>query len=128
MIETNQGSGEPAEGWVEVGNSSGVWVLTLHGEHDVSTQPMLREQLAHVVGAGGPVVVDLSKAAAVDSTVLATVVAFHRDDGVGVSEVAIVAPDHYGGTRLVELVGVGTSIALYESREAAIAAFGGRIA
>ena len=52
----------------------GVWVLTLHGEHDVSTEPSLAEELERVAAAGGPVVVDLSDAQFIDSSILRVLV------------------------------------------------------
>jgi anti-sigma B factor antagonist len=98
-----------------------VWVLTLHGEHDVSTQQTLREQLEHVHRAGGPVVVDLSHATFIDSTVIGALVRRRSEDDDPTTFV-LVAPTHYQGTRLIELLGIGTTFPIYPTREAAIAA------
>ena len=43
---------------------------------DIATQPSLREKLGHVRAAGGPIVVDLSGAGFVDSTIVGGRVVF----------------------------------------------------
>jgi len=59
----------------EISERSGVSVLSLEGEVDVSTAPKLREQLAALGESGRHrVVVDLSKVGFVDSTGLGVVV------------------------------------------------------
>jgi len=55
---------------IDVESRAGVWLLSLHGEHDIATQPSLREQLGHVRAAGGRIVVDLSGAGFVDSAII----------------------------------------------------------
>ena len=43
----------PSEcGRIDVERTQGIWVLTLRDDHDVSTQPSLREQLEMVAHAG----------------------------------------------------------------------------
>jgi anti-anti-sigma factor len=49
-------------------------VVSLFGEHDLSTQAELDEKLEQLVGAGKPIIVDLSQARYVDSSVLGSVV------------------------------------------------------
>lgn len=56
------GRSVPAESRIEVVCRGDVWIVTLHGEHDVATRPSLEEELGRVAAAGGPVVVDLSPA------------------------------------------------------------------
>ena len=111
------------DGWIDVGCSDGVRVLTLHGEHDVSTQPTLREELELVGQASGPVVVDMSHATFIDSTVLSAL-AQHRQQVRAPATFAVVAPTGYQGSRLVELLGLGTLIPVYPTRADAIAAVG----
>lgn len=48
----------------------GVPVVVVHGEHDVYTAPSLREQLSALVEDGSPVVVDLTPATFIDSSIL----------------------------------------------------------
>jgi anti-anti-sigma factor len=51
-------------------SAPGVTVLELHGEHDMSTDPRLRSALDDALGAGDGLVVDLTGAAFVDSSVI----------------------------------------------------------
>jgi anti-anti-sigma factor len=116
---------EPAAGPIEAESCRGVWVLSLRGEHDHSSQPSLREQLGHVRRAGGPIVVDRSHAEFLDSTVIAALAASGEDGGGRARErtMAIVAPRNHVGTRLIALVGIGSTIPTYPSRDAAAKAF-----
>ena len=113
---------EPCEGRIDVECSARVWVLTLHGEHDISTQPTLREQLDFVYEAGGPVVVDLAHATFIDSTLLGAIAADWQGDGDEAVRLVLVAPTNYEGSRLIELVGVGRTIPVYPSRAGTVAA------
>ena len=45
---------------VVIERDEGAWVLTLRGEHDLSTATAVRDALRHVFDAGSAVVVDLS--------------------------------------------------------------------
>ena len=109
----------PSNPRVEVERRGTAWLITPHGEHDISTQALLRGQLDRIREAGGPVVVDLSCAKYIDSTVIsALVVAWHEREG----DFVLVAPTNYQGTRLVELIGIGSVIPVYPTRGAAIAA------
>ena len=47
-----------------------VVVVAVEGEHDIYTAPTLRERLEEALGRGGGIVVDLTKATFVDSSVL----------------------------------------------------------
>jgi anti-anti-sigma factor len=97
-------------------------VITPHGEHDISTQALLRGEIDRVREAGGPLVVDLSRARFIDSTVIGALVLAWQQGG---GNFALVAPTNYEGTRLVELIGIGSVIPVYPTRGAAIAALGG---
>ncbi|MEA2391382.1 MAG: anti-sigma factor antagonist [Solirubrobacteraceae bacterium] len=48
----------------------GVAVVRLEGEHDIYTAPELRERIYSVISDGSPLVIDLSTATFVDSSVL----------------------------------------------------------
>jgi anti-sigma B factor antagonist len=108
------------EGRIDVELSRDVWILTVRGDHDISTQASLREQLELVADAGGPIVVDLSHASFVDSTVIGALAAAVADqDG---PPLTMVAPDNYVGTRMVELVGIGTKVPVFRTRAEAVTA------
>ena len=117
----NEPPARPSKPRVEVERCGAAWVITLHGEHDVSTQALLRGQLDRVRQAGGPIVVDLSRAGFVDSTVIGALVLAWQQGG---GDLALVAPTNYEGTRLVELIGIGSVIPVHPTRGAAIAALG----
>jgi anti-sigma B factor antagonist len=51
-------------------SDSGIAILDLRGEHDIYTAPRLRERLGELVETGSGVVVDLSGASFVDSSIL----------------------------------------------------------
>ena len=99
---------------------SGVWVLTMHGEHDVSTEPSLAEELERVAAAGGPVVIDLTDAQFIDSTILRALMGAAGRSGD--DEVAIVAPAGCEPLRLVQLTGIDGVLRVCETCEAAIKA------
>src|SRR6185437_11748272 len=50
------------------------WLVTLQGEHDLSTAPVLRDQLEAVFRSSTGVVVDLSTTPFIDSSIIAVLV------------------------------------------------------
>ena len=100
---------------IDVQSRTGVWVISLHGEHDISTQPSLREQLRHVRAAGGPIVVDLSAAGFVDSTVVGALLEC-VDSGPPVSAVA---PPGSAARRIADLVHLSDALPVYDELAAA---------
>jgi anti-anti-sigma factor len=51
-------------------NQDGTWVLTLEGEHDLTTVPRLEHQMEQVCSSGTSVVVDLTRATFIDCRVV----------------------------------------------------------
>lgn len=119
--EVNEPPARPPQPRVEVERCGAAWLITLHGEHDISTQALLRGHLDRVREAGGPIVVDLSPAKFIDSTVIGALVLAWQQGG---GDFALVAPTNYEGTRLVELIGIGSVIPVYPTRAAALASLG----
>ncbi|HEY3766386.1 MAG TPA: STAS domain-containing protein [Gaiellales bacterium] len=69
------------------------WIVELTGEHDISTCDELRAELDRLDGVGTRVVVDLSRATYIDSSVIAELVrAARRSDGDAGGVFAVVAP------------------------------------
>lgn len=99
------------------------WVLTLRGEHDLSTNPSLRDELERAFGRGSTVIVDLSEVAFIDSTVLRGLVYGH-DAAVKHEEhtIAVVAPKDGFARRLLGMTGLSKLLPVYESRGEALAA------
>jgi anti-anti-sigma factor len=104
---------------IEVDQCDCASIITLLGEHDVSTRRSLHKQIERVARHGTPVIVDLSRAKFIDSTIISELAVAHQNG----YEIALVAPAHYEGTRLVELIGIGTIVPTYPTRDAAMAAF-----
>jgi anti-sigma B factor antagonist len=95
---------------IDVESRAGVWLLSLHGEHDIATQPSLREQLEHVRAAGGPIVVDLSAAGFLDSTIVGALLECAECG----SAVSVVAPPGSAGRRLADLVRLADAVPVHD--------------
>src|SRR3954470_11026697 len=82
-----------------------VVVVVVEGEHDIYTAPTLRERLDEALGRGGGIVVDLTAATFVDSSVLGALLdarrrAIEAGQGYVVCVGDSVGP---GGQRVLEL-------------------------
>jgi anti-anti-sigma factor len=104
----------PPEGRIDVENRAGVWVLSLHGEHDLATQPSLREQLEHVRAAGGAIVVDLTPTTFVDSTIIGALLECATELDPGEAGVFAIAPPEAAARRLADLVRLGDALPVYD--------------
>jgi len=103
-------------------------VLRLHGEHDLSTAPTVREELEQAVATGAGIVVDMTETEFIDSSILGVLVEGYRlvsgDGGSGRGFAVAAAP---GGpvTRLLDLVAVSDLVEVYPTRAEALAAVNG---
>ena len=102
-------------------------VVRLEGEHDLSTAPALREELDRALAGGSSIVVDMTRTAFIDSSILGALVESYRalsTDGAGRGFVVAAVP---GGpvTRLLELVAVSDLVSVYPTRAEALAAVTG---
>jgi anti-sigma B factor antagonist len=93
---------------IAVERAGDVTVVTLTGEHDVSTAPHLREQVVPTLDSGNPLVVDLSAATFIDSSVLGVLLGGlrrARENGLGY---AIVLGDDSGSAvrRIFDVTGL----------------------
>jgi anti-sigma B factor antagonist len=92
---------------VQVSRQGPAWVIELRGEHDISTSAALVDALGRVDGAGAPqVVVDLSAAEFIDSSVLAALAHGGEHVDAAGGRIAIVAPSAGRARRLLRLVGL----------------------
>jgi anti-anti-sigma factor len=112
-----------AVGEVVVERDQGAWVVTLRGEHDLSTNPSLKDALQDAFGRGSKVVVDLSEVEFIDSTVLRAL-AYGRNEAVehAEHELVIVARNGSFVSRVLRLTGIDAKIGVYETRADALAA------
>ena len=68
-----------AAGTVYVKRRGGAWILTLRGEHGRATRPLLIAELRRLLGTEDGVVVDMSEAERIDSTVIAAIIAARNE-------------------------------------------------
>jgi anti-sigma B factor antagonist len=100
---------------------SGVAVITFKGEHDLNTAPELRGRLAAAIEDRVPVVVDLSGAAFVDSSILGAVLDARRqahDRGLGFA--VALSDGAQPVQRVLEVTGLDSTLPVHPSRTAAI--------
>jgi anti-sigma B factor antagonist len=70
-----------------------LWVADLRGEHDTATRADLRRELDRALDGGASMVVDLSAAAYIDSSIIAEIVRAHRRaSSTPGASLAVVAP------------------------------------
>jgi anti-anti-sigma factor len=101
----------------------GISVLALIGEHDLSTQPSLGDALDRCLADGARVLVDLSQAEFIDSSVLRSLLRgfdFSEREGGGRFGI-VVAPGSFP-ERLLHLVKISPVVATYATREEALRA------
>src|SRR5436305_2568073 len=99
---------------VHIGES--VWIEDVVREHDVSTINYFGDTLVEVPRDGVSLVVDFTRAALIDSTVVNTILdrATSRD-GDGAGETIVVAPTGWEPRGLFDLVDLGGVVRLVES-------------
>jgi anti-sigma B factor antagonist len=105
-------------------NDAGLTVLTMSGEHDLSTAPELRRSLERLISGGDPIVVDLSPATFVDSSVLGVILDARRravEVGLGFA----VAHEKNGNdavARVLDVTGLRSELPVHHAREEAVSA------
>ena len=101
-----------------------VLVVVIEGEHDIYTAPTLRERLDESLERGGGVVVDLTAATFVDSSVLGALLdarrrALESTQGFVVCVGETVEP---GAQRILDITGLVPVLPVMRGRDEAIAA------
>ena len=102
---------------------AGLTVLSISGEHDLSTAPELRRRFSSLIAEGQPLVVDLASATFVDSSILGAILAARRgadEAGLGFA-VAHPGKDDAVG-RVLEITGLRTELPVHAGRDEALAA------
>ena len=104
--------------------TGGVPVVVVHGEHDVYTAPSLREQLSTLVEDGSPVVVDLTPATFIDSSILGVLLGGLRRAREHESGFALVIGESSEPTvrRIFEVTGLFPVFPVFATREEAVEA------
>jgi anti-sigma B factor antagonist len=99
-------------------------VLSIRGEHDLSTAPELRRRLRDLIANGGALVVDLSPATFVDSSILGAILDARRsaaEAGLGFA-VAHPGRDDDAVGRVLEITGLRAELPVHSERDEAMAA------
>jgi anti-anti-sigma factor len=104
----------------------GVAVVTLRGEHDVSTRAVLAQAL-QLAAAHSNVVVDLSECSFVDSTVINEFIKSSKSVKAGGERFMLVIPPGQAHVaRIARMVRLAEMIELHESKDAAFANLEGK--
>jgi len=111
-------------GSIKVTDQAGIAVLTLAGEHDMSTAETIAAQIDRLLDSGSRIVVDLAEAGFVDSTVVRALVEGHQRVAAAGREhdlAAVVAP-HTAPHRTWSLLGLDQRMPTFPTRPEAITA------
>jgi anti-sigma B factor antagonist len=107
-------------------NDAGLAVLTISGEHDLSTAPSLRRRLDNLLDEGTGIVVDLSPATFIDSSILGVILDARRraaDAGVGFAVVHSNGADAVD--RVLEVTGLRAELPVHGRRDEAFSEVSG---
>jgi anti-sigma B factor antagonist len=105
---------------------AGLAVLTISGEHDLSTAPNLRRRLDGLIEEGTSTIVDMSPATFIDSSILGVILDGRRrasDASIGYAVVRSNGSDAVD--RVLEVTGLRSELPVYARREEAIDAASG---
>jgi len=115
-------SGESSHrGQVTVGHHArGVAVVTLRGEHDLSTQPVLAHAL-QLAAAHSSVVVDLSECSFIDSTAITEFIkCSERVKGSGERFMLVIPAEQDQVARIAGMVRLAEIVEVYQTQDAAL--------
>jgi anti-sigma B factor antagonist len=97
---------------------AGVAVLTISGEHDLSTAPILRRRLDVLLEEGAPTVVDLSPATFIDSSILGVILDARRTAAEAGTGFAVVQANGADAVkRVLEVTGLRAELPVHAERE-----------
>jgi anti-sigma B factor antagonist len=100
---------------------AGIAVLTITGEHDLSTAPGLGRRLRKLTADSSPIVIDLSQATFIDSSILGAILDARRRAGATRFAVAN-AGRAEAVRRVLEVTGLKAALPVHEGRDQAVAA------
>ena len=101
-------------------NDAGLAVVTISGEHDLSTAPNLRRRLDNLLEEGTPTIVDLSPATFIDSSILGVILDARRraaDANLGFAVLHAEGADAVD--RVLEVTGLRAELPVHTRREEA---------
>lgn len=104
----------------------GLAVLTISGEHDLSTAPHLRRRLGGLLDEGTPTVIDLSPATFIDSSILGVILDGRRRAAEADIGFAVVRSNGSAAVdRVLEVTGLRAELPVHTRREEALRAASG---
>jgi anti-sigma B factor antagonist len=105
---------------------AGLAVVTISGEHDLSTAPNLRRQLDSLLEEGAVTVVDLSPATFIDSSILGVILDGRRRASQANVGFAVLHSDGAEAVdRVLEVTGLRGELPVHARREEAVSAASG---
>jgi anti-sigma B factor antagonist len=108
-------------------NDTGLRVVAISGEHDLNTAPDLRARLDELIEAGDPVIVDLTPATFVDSSILGVLLdARRRAQKAGIGLAVAQGDGADAVARVLEITGLREELPVHDDVESARAALGDR--
>lgn len=124
---TPLGGDQPLAGTVDVGHHDpGLAVVSMRGEHDLSTVPALAQALEQAA-AHSNVLVDLSECSFMDSSVIQVLIKTAQSlKARGEQLVLVIPPEQRVVARVAELTGLSEILPIHPSRSAGIASIPGR--
>jgi anti-sigma B factor antagonist len=100
---------------------NGIAIVSISGEHDLNTAPQLRRCLDEVIEEGRAVVVDLSRASFVDSSILGVILDGRRSAGTAGLGFAVAQTDGAQAvSRVLEITGLRGELPVHTSRADAV--------
>jgi anti-anti-sigma factor len=117
---------ELSAGWIEVGHAApGLAVVSLHGEHDLSSEPTLSRAL-DAAAAHSHLIVDLSDCTFIDSSVIAALLrSAHLVAKKGERFALVIPSEQRQVARIAEMTQLAGQFAIHTSRASALASLGG---
>jgi anti-anti-sigma factor len=103
--------------------ADGVVLVAVHGEHDIATAPGLRAAIEEGLGRAQHVVVDLTPATFVDSTVLGVLLSAReraQEEELGYAVVLQPAEGDPAVRRILEVTGLDGLLPVHPERDAAV--------
>jgi anti-sigma B factor antagonist len=102
--------------------NSGVVVVSLTGEHDLTTAPALRERIEGVAAEGTGLLIDLSAAEFIDSSIIGVILEAQRQaDEAGTGFAAALEGGDAAVRRVLEVTGLDTNMPVHTSMDQALA-------
>jgi len=102
---------------------TGIAIVSISGEHDLNTAPQLRRRLTEEIEEGRAIVVDLSQASFVDSSILGVILDGRRGaDAAGLGFAVAQADGAQAVSRVLEITGLRGELPVHTSRADAVEA------